>query len=296
MEEVLPTIIPSTKKAKLKGKVEQCKSTLAEKISQPMMNRIEEKGKSSQTATMDLMIVTTSPVFKCIPRSRRSEGQPPFIEDKREVQPRRLENGDLQVLKEDVTILLPNLQLIFRDETQKSIKSLRDQTKKELFPIKKIDEGFNPKAYKLLAKAGYDFISSSQLGELSPETTGAKMHGLNETQRKLKQQGYAVKHSMEGLGFIPFEPIKISTNTNKTKASTQHIIVEYMDESSRSNSPPQISVFDQIEAPIVQALVFTRLGNLNQVERNLAHIPQRSIQQRIDTLSQKSWRGNPNMK
>ena len=46
MEEVLPTIIPSTGKAKFKGKVEQCKSILVEEISQPMMTRIEEKEKS----------------------------------------------------------------------------------------------------------------------------------------------------------------------------------------------------------------------------------------------------------
>ena len=45
-KEVLPTIIPSTRKAKLKGKVESCKSTLAKEISQPMMTRIEEKEKS----------------------------------------------------------------------------------------------------------------------------------------------------------------------------------------------------------------------------------------------------------
>ena len=108
------------------------------------------------------MIVTTFPVFRYIPRSRRSESQPPFIEDKSEVQPRRLENGDLQVLKEDVTIPLPNLQLISRDETQKSVKSSKDQTKQEFIHGKIIDEEFNPKAYKLLAKAGYDFTSSSR--------------------------------------------------------------------------------------------------------------------------------------
>ena len=134
-----------------------------------------------------MTIVTTSPVFRYIPRSRRSEGQPLFIEDKSKVQHRRLENGDLQVLKEDVIVPLPNLQLISRDETQKSVKSSRDQTKQEFFPNKRIDEGFNPKAYKLLAKAGYDFASSSRLRELSPETTSNKMHGLNETHKKLKQ-------------------------------------------------------------------------------------------------------------
>ena len=90
-------------------------------------------------------------------------------------------------MKEDATILLPNLQLIFRDETHKSVKSLRDQTKQEFFPGKRIDEGFNPKAYKLLAKVGYDFTSSSRLGELSLKTISKKMHGPNETQKKLKQ-------------------------------------------------------------------------------------------------------------
>ena len=147
-------------------------------------------------------------------------------------------------MKEDATIPLPNLQLISRDETQKSVKSSRDQTKQEFFLGKIINEGFNPKTYKLLAKAGYDFTSSSQLGELSPETTGEKMHGLNETQKKLKQQEYAIKPSRAGLGFVPFEPIKISAKTKKTKASTQHITVEDMEESSGSNPHPRISVFD----------------------------------------------------
>ena len=68
------------------------------------------------------------------------------------------------------------------------------------------------------------------------------------------------------------------------KTSTQHITIEDMKESSGSNSPPQISIFDRIEAPITQASVFTRLGDFYQVECNLAHIPQRSIQQRIKTL------------
>ena len=37
------------------------------------------------------------------------------------------------------------------------------------------------------------------------------MHGLNETEKKLKQQqGYAVKPSRAGLGFVPSKPIKIS--------------------------------------------------------------------------------------
>ena len=45
---------------------------------------------------------------------------------------------------------------------------------------------FDPKAYKLLAKTGYDFTLSSQLGELSFKTTGEKMYNLNKTQKTVK--------------------------------------------------------------------------------------------------------------
>ena len=72
--------------------------------------------------------------------------------------------------------------------------------------------------------------------------------------------------------------------------------MEDMEESSGSNSPPQISVFDRIEVLITQASVFSKLGNFNQVERNSTHIPQRSIEQRIGTLPRKSWLRNPNKK
>ena len=71
---------------------------------------------------------------------------------------------------------------------------------------------------------------------------------------------------------------------------TSEAPIEDMEESSGSNSPPQISIFDRIEAPITRASVFTRLSYFNQVEHNLTHIPQKSIQQRIGTLPRKSWR------
>ena len=72
--------------------------------------------------------------------------------------------------------------------------------------------------------------------------------------------------------------------------------MEDMEGSSGSNSPPQILVFDRIEVLITQALVFNRLGNFNQVKRNSTYIPQRSIKERIGTLSRKSWKRNPNKK
>ena len=60
-------------------------------------------------------------------------------------------------MKEEMIIHLPNLQLISKDKTQKSVKTLGDQVEQEFFPNKRTNEGFDPKAYKLLAKIGYDF-------------------------------------------------------------------------------------------------------------------------------------------
>ena len=95
---------------------------------------------------------------------------------------------------------------------------------------------------------------------------------LTKLKKKLKQQGYAVKPSKASLGFVSFKPINISIKSRKTKANTQHITVEDIEENSGLNSPPRISVFDQIEAPITRASSFTRLGNFNQVKRNSTHI------------------------
>ncbi|KAG8384082.1 hypothetical protein BUALT_Bualt04G0081000 [Buddleja alternifolia] len=49
---------------------------------------------------------------------------------------------------------------------------------------------FNPKAYKLLEKSGYDFINPSDLEKLEPELTGEKIHGLKKAQHKLRKHGY----------------------------------------------------------------------------------------------------------
>ena len=56
------------------------------------------------------------------------------------------------------------------------------------------------------------------------------MHDLNETQNKLKKTGVCSQTFQAGLGFVPSRPIKISAKTKKTKASTQHITVDDMEE------------------------------------------------------------------
>ncbi|KAL0317326.1 UNVERIFIED_CONTAM: hypothetical protein Sangu_2146900 [Sesamum angustifolium] len=72
------------------------------------------------------------------------------------------------------------------------------------------DKGFNPKAFKLLIKAGYDPKEKLNLGKLPPEATGKKLDGLNATQIMLKGKGHVIQDSRVGLGFTLPKPVRIT--------------------------------------------------------------------------------------
>ncbi|KAI5657419.1 hypothetical protein M9H77_26212 [Catharanthus roseus] len=67
--------------------------------------------------------------------------------------------------------------------------------------FRRTEKGFDPNAYKLLAKAGYDPQSSNTLGRLIPEVICSKVHGLNQTKRMLKENGHSMESSRAGLGY-----------------------------------------------------------------------------------------------
>ena len=50
-------------------------------------------------------------------------------------------------------------------------------------PSVRTKEGFDPNAYKLMEKAGYDFQNPATLGKV----VEVKSHGLNETQKKIQE-------------------------------------------------------------------------------------------------------------
>ena len=58
-----------------------------------------------------------------------------------------------------------------------------------------------------------------QLGEIYLEVTGEKIHGLNETQQRLRQKGYDVPISKAGLGFDMYkmaQPNRSQAHTGQT--------------------------------------------------------------------------------
>ncbi|KAL0315217.1 UNVERIFIED_CONTAM: Transposon Ty3-G Gag-Pol polyprotein [Sesamum calycinum] len=56
-------------------------------------------------------------------------------------------------------------------------------------------KGFDPKAFKLLIKAGYNPKEKPSLGKLPLEATGKKLRELNATQMMLKEKGHAIQDS-----------------------------------------------------------------------------------------------------
>ena len=89
------------------------------------------------------------------------------------------------------------------------VKSSQNLTKHGVLPSEQTKEWFDPKAYKLLAKAGYDFSKQGDLGKLIPEVTGEKVHGLSNTQRKMRLEGHEIPIPKTGLGYTPEQPAQI---------------------------------------------------------------------------------------
>ncbi|KAH0693502.1 hypothetical protein KY285_020599 [Solanum tuberosum] len=101
---------------------------------------------------------------------------------------------------------------------------------------KRTREGFDPNAYKLFVKAGYNPNEPSMLGKLPSEDTTRK--------------------AREGLGYNQLPPIHISIR----RASNNHMTFE--DDVTTPNKKP--FVFDRLGESTTKTVVFERLGPLKK--------------------------------
>ncbi|XP_075658812.1 uncharacterized protein LOC142628645 [Castanea sativa] len=137
-----------------------------------------------------------------------------------------------------------------------------ESTEHGILPSKRTKEWFDPKAYRLLAKASYDFSKQGGLGKLIPEATGEKMHGLSKTQGKMRLGGHEIPIPKTGICYTPEPPAQIWINKRSNASSSQYITVE-VDESSnqrKDHSSSRISVFDRIKASLSRITVFDKLN------------------------------------
>ncbi|KAL0461279.1 UNVERIFIED_CONTAM: hypothetical protein Slati_0015500 [Sesamum latifolium] len=81
-------------------------------------------------------------------------------------------------------LILPLAQINMKQPSKPPLEGFVPSTQEEReYEVVTIDEkGFDPKAFKLLIKAGYNPIEKLSLGKLPPEAAGKKLHGLNATQ------------------------------------------------------------------------------------------------------------------
>jgi ribonuclease HI/uncharacterized protein YehS (DUF1456 family) len=208
--------------------------------------------------------------------SKRKEGQTPFgLVAEAKVRPNEpTQEKDVAVLKSNLTLSLPKLDKVAltKPPLKGFIKSASDSIKEGSLPDKRTKEGFDPKAYKLLAKSGYDFNNPSQLRQLYSDCVEEKSQGLNQTQSKLRQQGYAIKTPKTGLGYSSQEPVRISAKGKNERRTALHISFEVAEEESQVELAPRSSVFDRLTSPTPRESVFNRLSDSIPTKEGTSHV------------------------
>ncbi|PIN01384.1 hypothetical protein CDL12_26105 [Handroanthus impetiginosus] len=139
--------------------------------------------------------------------------------------------------------------------------------KELILPLTKLDmkkpqpiEGFgcfDPKAYKLLFKAGYNPQELLSLKKYSPKAARNQVGKFNATQSMLKRNERAIRNTKMGFEFVQRNPIRIAIK----RASTNHIVKK---EVSSTND-----VFDLKGNKVKRLSVFDRLGKLKTSRNNL---------------------------
>uniref|UniRef100_A0A2N9ILM6 Uncharacterized protein n=1 Tax=Fagus sylvatica TaxID=28930 RepID=A0A2N9ILM6_FAGSY len=217
-----------------------------------------------------------SPILRYVPLSKRKEGQTPFgLVAEAKVRPNEpTQEKDVAVLKSNLTLPLPKLDKVAstKPPLKGFVKSASDSIKEGSLPDKRTKEGFDPKAYKLLAKSGYDFNNPSQLGQLYSDCVEEKSQGLNQTQSKLRQQGYAIETPKTGLGYSSQEPVRISAKGKNERRTALHISFEVAEEESQAEPAPRSSVFDRLTSPTPRESVFNRLSVSIPTKEGTSHV------------------------
>ncbi|KAM0996656.1 hypothetical protein ACFX2C_006629 [Malus domestica] len=187
---------------------------------------------------------SNTPVFRYIPMSRRKNGQSSF-ETRASKADAQQQRDNVKLLKTNVVLPLTQLSDVKVARLPQSfVKALPKGVEPSFLPTKRTEEGFDPNAYKLMSKAGYDFASSLNPGKKVSNTVNNKERDLTETKKKLKKHGYGVNNNKAGLGFTPNAPVKISSKVKN--ASTQHISVSIEQDQEEPKSASRMLIFDRM--------------------------------------------------
>ncbi|KAH0664110.1 hypothetical protein KY290_027749 [Solanum tuberosum] len=147
-----------------------------------------------------------------------------------------LNEGKIMSSKKKLTSRLYYVPKVKKEEVNLSSKLpeksiSQNQVRDVALPTKRTREGFDPNAYKLFVKVGYNPNKPSMLGKLASEDT--------------------TRQARKGVGYCQPPPIRISIR----RASNNHITFE--DDVITPNKKP--SVFDRLGESIARTSVFERM-------------------------------------
>ncbi|KAK4406238.1 Retrovirus-related Pol polyprotein from transposon.6 [Sesamum angolense] len=159
-----------------------------------------------------------------------------------------------------------------------------------------IDEkGFDPKAFKLLIKAGYDPKENLNLWKLPPKATGKKLHGLNATQIMLKEKRHAIQDSRTWPHRKELHEIanRQSVFDRVLKAKAQIVIftqVQFDDEDDKESVASSNCISNSVEENIAQTYHITLIED-GEVEEEDAEDAPAELEEDVFAWSYKEMLG-----
>ena len=184
-----------------------------------------------------------------IPKSRTKEGKSPFVE------------CDMTLIKNLDRPTLPLTKLAalkpLKPPLEGSIKpSQSRKVKHENFPTKHTNpKGFDPNAYKLLAKACFNQQNLVIIGKHPILVAEEKSQRITKTQKMLTKKWYKIKNLRAILGFI-----STSSHILIKRESTHHIKAKVNNKECDLTLSTRQSIFDQISESSIRVSVFDKLG------------------------------------
>ena len=104
-------------------------------------------------------------VLRYVPASKRKEGQSPFglMMETKDKCKKSIQEEDIVILKSDFTLPLLKLDKVAstKPPLKGFIRATHNLVEEDSFQVRRTEEGFNPKSYKILVKLGYDVKNSS---------------------------------------------------------------------------------------------------------------------------------------
>uniref|UniRef100_A0A2N9ERQ0 Uncharacterized protein n=1 Tax=Fagus sylvatica TaxID=28930 RepID=A0A2N9ERQ0_FAGSY len=108
--------------------------------------------------------------------------------------------------------------------------------------------------------------------QLYSDCVEEKSQRLNQTQSKLRQQGYAIETPKMGLGYSSQEPVRISAKGKNERRTALHISFEVAKKESQVEPAPRSSVFDRLTSPTPRKSVFNRLSVSIPTKEGTSHV------------------------